>query len=155
MNGRSALVIAFGNPLRQDDGVAWEVARALESQPGLDVRTVQQLVPELAWAMSDADTVVFVDAARAGRAGHVKRETIVAADPMGAGAHALDPARLLGLCRSLYGRAPTTSAVSIAGARFGFGEALSEPVRRAVPSAVREIVTAVAPDGRVIPRAGR
>lgn len=147
MRRRSTLVIAFGNPLRQDDGVAWEVARALEARPRLDVRIVHQLVPELAWAMSDADTVVFVDADRAGHAGQVKRETVLAADPLGAGPHALDPARLLGLCRSLYGRVPQTSVVSIAGARFGFGDGLSEEVRLAVPTAVQQVLHAGTPAG--------
>ncbi|HET9315643.1 MAG TPA: hydrogenase maturation protease, partial [Vicinamibacteria bacterium] len=139
MSGR-ALVIAYGNPLREDDGVAWEVARLLESRAHLDVRTVHQLVPELAWALSDADSVVFVDACRGGQAGRVREETVVEADPSGADPHSLDPARLLGLCHALYGRVPRATLVSIAGARFGFGDELSEPVRRAVPAVVRRIL---------------
>ena len=122
-------------------------ATATEARPRLDVRRVHQLVPELAWAMSDADTVVFVDADRTGHAGQVKQETVVAADPAGAGAHALDPARLLGLCLSLYGRAPRTSVVTIAGAQFGFGDGLSREVRLAVPSAVRQVLDAGTPAG--------
>jgi Ni,Fe-hydrogenase maturation factor len=58
------------------------------------------------------------------------------------GTHGLDPARLLGLCRSLYGRAPVASVVSIAGEHFGFGDELSGPVRRAVPAAVRSVLRA-------------
>ena len=50
------LVIAFGNPLRQDDGVGLAVARALEARGGVDVRAVHQLMPELA---DDTPTCVF------------------------------------------------------------------------------------------------
>jgi hydrogenase maturation protease len=142
------LVIAIGNPLRQDDGVALAVAQALHARRGLDVRTVHQLLPELAESLSNASSVVFVDARRGGPHGCVLRERVVAAEEAWGGTHALDPARLVGLCRFLYGRAPEASVVSITGGRFGFGDELSEPVRRAVPAAVRFVL-------RARPRMGR
>jgi hydrogenase maturation protease len=134
------LVIAFGNPLREDDGAAWAVAEALEGRHGLDVMRVHQLTPELAEVVSTASRVVFVDAARGEAAGEVRRQQVTAADEAWTGTHTLDPARLLALCRALYGRAPRASVVSIAGARFGFGSELSPAVRRAVRAAARRVL---------------
>jgi len=134
------LVIAFGNPLRQDDGVGLAVARALEVRGGVDVRAVHQLMPELADALQHASSVVFVDAGRDGPPGRVRRSRVRASATAWTGSHGLDPARLLGLCRSLYGSAPEAAVVSITGERFGFGDELSEPVRRAVPAAVRSVL---------------
>ena len=60
------LVIAYGNPIRSDDGVAWhaaeEIRRKLESL--VEVICVHQLTPELAEEISRVSTVIFVDAAR-------------------------------------------------------------------------------------------
>ena len=58
------VVLGFGNPLRGDDGVGWLVAEAAAQRwPGrLVVRTGQQLVPEWAADLTDADVVYFVDA---------------------------------------------------------------------------------------------
>jgi hydrogenase maturation protease len=143
-----ALVIAYGNPLREDDGVAWAVAAALEGRPGLEVRTVHQLVPELAEALRGAATVVFVDADRNGPAGRVRRRLLAGSGSPGPLGHALDPARLLGLCASLYARAPRATLVSVAGARFGFGGSLSRAALRAVPAAVRKVLEASRPARR-------
>ena len=65
------LVIAWGNPLREDDTVAWHVLeglRTLRPRPGLPalhLRHAHQLTPEMAEFVSRAQGVVFVDARRA------------------------------------------------------------------------------------------
>jgi len=56
-----ALVVAIGNRLRADDGVAHRVADMLQV-PRATVRRVHQLTPEIAAEMQDVDTVVFLDA---------------------------------------------------------------------------------------------
>ena len=74
----SVLVIAWGNPLREDDGVAWHVLeglRALQPRPwlpALRLRHAHQLTPELAECVSRAAGVVFVDARRDGTPGEVR-----------------------------------------------------------------------------------
>ena len=141
------LVIAFGNPLRQDDGAGLAVGRALEHTRGVEVRRVHQLMPELAETVSRATCVVFVDARRGGPPGGIRREPVVATAAAWTGTHGLDPGGLLGLCRFLYGRAPRACVVSISGERFGFGDELSERVRSAVPAAVRSVLGAWSPHG--------
>lgn len=130
------LVIGFGNPLRQDDSIGWVVAEALVDQPGVELRRVHQLLPELAESLSRAKDVVFVDARRGGPAGEVRRTRLTPASTTWSGTHSLSPEALLGLCERYYGRTPEAVLVSIAGARFGFGEDLSPEVRDAIPQAV-------------------
>ncbi len=131
------LVIAYGNPLRQDDGVGWAIAEALANHPAVELEAVHQLLPELAEPLSRASFAVFVDARRDGRAGEVRRTAIAPAPSGWAGAHSLGPEQLLGLCQRYYGHAPEAVLVSVAGACFGFGADLSPEVVRAIPSAVR------------------
>jgi hydrogenase maturation protease len=59
------LVIGYGNTLRGDDGVGPRVAEAVErlQLPGVRTLICQQLSPEHAEMISQAERVVFVDAA--------------------------------------------------------------------------------------------
>jgi hydrogenase maturation protease len=58
------LVVGYGNDLRSDDGAGRVVADRIEALglPGVTVRSVSQLTPELALEMAGADRVIFVDA---------------------------------------------------------------------------------------------
>ena len=142
----AVLVIAWGNPLREDDGVAWHVVeglRRLRPRPGLPallLRHAHQLTPELAEPLSRASGVVFVDARRDGPPGEVRCEPVVPATGSNPLAHSLSPQGLLLYAEALYGRAPRAVVVSIAGERFELGEALSSFVRRAVPRAIRAVI---------------
>ena len=62
--GAGILVIGYGNELRGDDGIGPRVAEAVAARnhPGVRVRIVCQLVPELAAELAEARTVIFVDA---------------------------------------------------------------------------------------------
>jgi hydrogenase maturation protease len=140
------LVIAWGNPLREDDGVAWHVLeglRSLKPRPGLPalhLRHAHQLAPEMAECVSRAQGVVFVDARREGTPGEVRCEEIAPSAGSNPLAHSLSPQALLLYARQLYGRAPEAVVLSVAGERFGMGESLSPVVRRAIPRAIRAVV---------------
>jgi hydrogenase maturation protease len=137
------LVIACGNPLRQDDGVGWHVAERLRAAdpPGLGVLTCHQLTPELAEPIAHADRVVFVDASTRGPAGRVESRRVAAGfDPAGALSHALTPAGLLGLAAELYGRTGPAWCVTVAGQVFGHGADLSPAVEASVEIAARRIL---------------
>ena len=142
----AVLVIAWGNPLREDDGVAWHVIeglRTLRPRPGLPalhLRHAHQLTPEMAECLSRAAGVVFVDARRDGTPGEIRCERIIPAAGTNPLLHSLSPQALLLYSEGLYGRAPEAVVVSIAGERFGMGETLSPAVRRAIPWAIRTIV---------------
>jgi hydrogenase maturation protease len=142
----SVLVIAWGNPLREDDGVAWHVIeglRALRPRPGLPtlhLRHAHQLTPEMAECVSRSAGVVFVDARRDGAPGEIRCEGVTPAagsNPLG---HSLSPQGLLLYAETLYGRAPQAVVVTVAGERFGMGETLSPEVARAVKWALRAVL---------------
>ncbi len=142
----AVLVIAWGNPLREDDGVAWHVVEGMRrlqprsSLPLLRLRHAHQLTPELAEPVSHAAGVVFVDARRDGTPGQVLSETVSPSAGQNPLAHSLTPQALLLYAESLFGRAPQAVVVSIAGERFGMGEGLSSAVRRAIPRAIRIVI---------------
>jgi len=141
----SVLVIAWGNPLREDDAVAWHVLeglRSLKPRPGLPalhLRHAHQLTPEMAECVSRAAGVVFVDARRDGTPGEVRCEEVAPSVGRNPLAHSLSPQALLLYAEQFDGRAPRAVILTIAGERFGMGEALSPAVRRAVPRARRAV----------------
>jgi hypothetical protein len=63
------LVIGYGNPLRQDDGLGWHIAHGLNALAArraiapLSVIASQQLRPEHTVAIASSSAVLFVDAA--------------------------------------------------------------------------------------------
>ena len=97
----AALVVAVGNTLRGDDGVAHRVADLLGVRPGLDVKRVQQLTPELAEEMAHAATIVFVDADVESRSAWL--EPVPAAPQRGPITHTMTPNELVMLAGRLYG----------------------------------------------------
>jgi hydrogenase maturation protease len=136
----SALVIGYGNPLRQDDGVGWVVStRLLADRPeGTAILTCHQLTPELAERISSVAVVVFVDAALGEGPGRVDRRPVRADEsgPLSA-SHDLSPQALLALARDLYGHEPRGWIITVTGERFGHGESLSPRVHAAIePAAI-------------------
>jgi len=137
----SALVLAYGNPLRGDDGAAWRIAEALEEHPlnaGTEVICAQQLMPEHAAALSRAEAAVFLDCSAIHDPGAVTVTPLSTAhDLPRIFTHHLDPASLLRLALDLYGRAPARAfAVTVGGQSYGFGDGLSGTVTAAIPAAV-------------------
>jgi hydrogenase maturation protease len=136
------LLIAFGNPLRGDDGLAEEAARLLERELAgtqTQVLVVHQLVPELAETMSTADIVVFVDASAHGQPGSVHNEAVLPEEgPLPAFDHVFVPATLLAYCLRLYGQRPAARLFSISGESFAPGIGLSAAVRKSIPKLVEE-----------------
>jgi hydrogenase maturation protease len=134
-------VIGLGNPLRQDDGVAWQLLQELEDDPGsprtahASLRICRQLLPELAAELPLQGRVLFVDAwLQPG--GQEPRLEVLTPDPLGAAhLHQLTPAGLLALGHQLFGVAPSASILLVPGRRFGHGTELSAPLRRRLPAA--------------------
>src|SRR4051794_25887596 len=108
------LVIGYGNPLRGDDGVGWRVAEVIAERRAeqVAVRTGQQLVPEWAIDLHDADTAYFVDASIGVDTPELEP---VAPDAVARpiDSHELEPAQLLLLTRLVYGRAPRAFVIHV------------------------------------------
>jgi hydrogenase maturation protease len=151
------LLIAYGNPLRGDDGVGWAVAAAVEAACAsrrlpYRVLTVHQLTPELASDVAGAERVVFVDAACDATPGEVISRAVRPANgpPHGLTQHSYDPGTLLWLARQAHGRAPDEAwLITVGGDRFDCEEALSPAVEASVSRACAEAVRHLDPGPRV------
>jgi hydrogenase maturation protease len=135
-----ALVIAYGNPFRQDDALGWYVGERLlaDGIAGVDVVTCHQLTPELAEPISQAALVVFVDARIGEVSGQVQCQPVSpATDGAASFSHDLAPTTLLSLARALFGFQPPAWVITVTGDAFGHGTGLSPSVEAAVAPAVR------------------
>jgi hydrogenase maturation protease len=138
------LLIGYGNPLREDDGIGWRVVEELANGQWSMVNpqfvAVHQLLPELAEPISQADLVIFVDAAVEGEPGEIRRVDLTPqAERPGAFSHQVGPAGLLESARVLYGRYPPATLFTITAAQMGYGEELSPTVAAALPHLLRQI----------------
>jgi hydrogenase maturation protease len=143
------LIIGYGNPLRQDDGVGWYIAQRLLTHttegasqespfiptlPNTTVIACHQLSLELAAPVSQADLVIFVDAQANGMAGSVwVEEYLEIPVEVGAFSHNVTPALLLATAQELYGSRPRGFLLSVSGEWWGYGEQFSPAVQAALP----------------------
>jgi hydrogenase maturation protease len=121
------LVLGWGNPGRQDDGLGPAIVEELAKLrlPGVKAEADYQLSIENAADLAEADRVVFVDAAVEGPE-PFRAESLAPAQTIGFSSHAFGPGSVLALCAQTYGRAPEALLVGVRGYSFGLGEALSE-----------------------------
>jgi hydrogenase maturation protease len=130
------LIVAYGSPLRSDDGVGWVVADELHrrlASPEVEVVRLQQLLPEVAESVSRVETAIFVDASRDGDPGDIRCQPVAAPPARIQFSHQLSPAEVLGLASQLYGATPQALCVTLAGECFEHGEGLSEKVAARLP----------------------
>ena len=95
------LILACGNPLRGDDGVAHAVLRLIEPSPHCALRSVHQLTPELAEEIARFSRVVFLDADAGSKA--LAIEPLHAFRPRSPLTHAASPEEVVALARALFG----------------------------------------------------
>jgi hydrogenase maturation protease len=131
------LVVAYGNPLRRDDGVAWRVAGALDGSTDVAVHYAHQLVPELASRVGAAAGVLFVDAAVGPTPGQVTVAEVTPQPDGSAFGHVLRPSGLLDLARCLCGHAPPAMLLTITVRDVSFGMELSAAVEASLDAATR------------------
>jgi hydrogenase maturation protease len=140
------LIVAYGNPMRCDDGLAWRAAERLEgkfSGTNVEILRVHQLAPEMAEDITRCDTVIFVDAASAdggnGNPGEVRCLEVGLSEGLPRFSHQLSPGAVVALGRQLYGASPRAFAVTLTGQCFDHGESLSPMVEAALPALVARI----------------
>jgi hydrogenase maturation protease len=137
------LILAYGNPLRSDDGVAWRAAEAIQekfSGSEVEVRCLQQLGPELAESVSRVTAVVFVDASSQGEPGSVRCQPLTnGTAELNRFGHAFSPASVMSLAARLYSASPRAFCATVTGQDFIHGESLSGAVEAALPVLIRRI----------------
>jgi hydrogenase maturation protease len=140
------LVIGYGNPLRNDDGVGQQVAQAFAARSGpredVEILALHQLTPELAEPISRAHKVIFVDASADSTPGAITYHPVTPTPAQDGSAftHNTSPTGLLAGARDLYGSCPEGLLITIGGASFELGETLSEPVQKALPEVLKALL---------------
>jgi len=131
------LVLGYGNPGREDDGLGPAVVGALEQRPGLDVTldADYQLNIEDAAAMAEHDFVVFVDASVVGPA-PFGFERVRPARETAFTSHAVSPGAVAALCRESFGAVPQAWVLGVRGYSFDFAEGLTPQAQRNLEKAV-------------------
>ena len=153
----STLIIGYGNPDRQDDGIAWHILGQLAAYFKIestgpdfydflpqgnnpDLLFTLQLTPEIAETIARYDRVFFIDA----HTGDIKEDICVQElsaefqnSPL---THHMTPQTLMSLVETLYQRKPGAILISIRGYEFGFARSLSQKTMVLSQSAVQRII---------------
>ena len=153
----ATLIIGYGNPDRQDDGVAWHILTRLAQEFGRLIPSVDegffpngenpdllftlQLIPELAETIAAYQRVCFVDA----HTGNVPEDVnVVEVKPeyqRSPFTHHMTADTCLSLVQTIYGQTPQAILVSVRGFEFGFSHELSPATLQLAEQAVGQIIT--------------
>ena len=148
---RRTLLLGYGNPDRQDDGVAWHVLREVCMCLGLPApdtfdeafpfssdfacEFALQLTPEMAEVLASYDRVCFIDA----HTGQIPEEVrLMDVEPVfqkSPFTHHLTASSLLAMEKALYGHTIEAVLLSVRGYAFGFEQSLSPDTQRLLPQA--------------------
>ena len=142
MNIESTLFIGYGNPDRQDDGVAWHVLAGISKKLGRKVPDVWdepfeigndfphlifqlQLIPEIAETLSEYQNICFVDAHTGNIPNDIQFGKVTSGFQTSPFTHHMTAESVLALTRSLYHAQPKAYMLSVRGYAFGFTQELS------------------------------
>jgi hydrogenase maturation protease len=120
------LVLGYGNPGRQDDGLGPAAAALIDEMgwSGVTAFDNYQLNIENALDVAEHDVVWFVDAAKAGPAPYAVRE-LAALSTFEFTSHLVRPETVLAMAGHYFGATPTAYLLAIRGYAFEFVEALT------------------------------
>lgn len=136
------LILGYGNPDREDDGVSWHImVRVLKKQGREAPRTYQeefaedgkspdfhfelQLVPEFAETISQYDYICFVDAHTGNIPDNVCFQEVTPLFQASPFTHHMTPSTCLSIAETLYGACPKAYLLSARGYNFEFMHSLS------------------------------
>lgn len=120
------LVLGYGNPGRQDDGLGPAAAARIDGLgwPNITAYDNYQLNIEDAVDVAEYDVVWFVDAAKAGPSPYEVRDLSPAAT-IDFTSHLVRPEAVLAIARQCYGKTPKAFLLAIRGYEFEFVEELT------------------------------
>lgn len=147
------LIIAYGNPDRQDDGAGWYVLQKTAHQLGFPISSYNddfysnlgrnpdffftlQLTPEMSDLIKDYDEVCFVDASVGKTSKDLEIQTLTPGYQFSPLSHHMSPQSLLDITRSVTNQCPISYLLTIPGKEFGFSDQLSDQARSASDAAI-------------------
>lgn len=133
------LVIGYGNPARQDDGIGrYIVDRLSEDLKIVDTVLVQELGPEISEDISGYELVIFVDAGIDQEDDYVIRKI----EPMYKTpifSHHISPESILAITKELFNVSPKAYLISVRGYSFDFGFELTKEALENSEKAIEKI----------------
>jgi hydrogenase maturation protease len=139
------LILGYGNPGREDDGLGPAAAEAIEKMRIAGVKTSAnyQLMIEDASDAAQCDAVIFIDASKSG-APPFSVFPVFPTEEVGCFvSHLVSPELIVGLSRRVYGRNPRASLIGIRGYAFDFREGLTRQAARNLELAVSYVRAAL------------
>lgn len=136
------LIIGYGNPGRQDDGLGPAFIDASQNKPEtIALQSNYQLTVEDALDIKDYQQVIFVDASL-DCVEPFRLEEITTTNNSGFGSHSLTPQALIQLCHTLYQHSPKAYILAIRGYEFDqFEEKLSDKANNNLNQAIEYLTS--------------
>ena len=139
---KSTIIIGYGNPDREDDGVAWHLLNKVVAacdcpeadlfssdvipvKPGLDIWFNFQLLPEMADTIADYDRALFIDAHTGNIEEDISYHTLEPEFQNSPFTHHFTASSCLAVAQSLKGHYPESKMLSVRGFQFAFSRELS------------------------------
>ncbi len=121
------LILGYGNPGRQDDGIGPAVVEEIErlKLPGVTAESDYQLVIENAAALAEHEKVIFVDAAVKGPESF-RVKSLIPSSTISFTSHVIEPESVLAICRDTFKKVPDAWLIGVRGYEFELAEVLSE-----------------------------
>ena len=136
------LIVGYGNPYREDDGVGHIIAEAIEKWASekkfdnLTVITAYQLELEMVEDVAVHDFVVFIDAHIENYSEGIVFEKVVPKESKGFTTHVFGPGDLAALSERFYNHVPEIFILSVPGYKFDLGDDLSEKTEKLSKKAI-------------------
>lgn len=146
MNDRRVLILGYGNPGRQDDGLGPAIAGAVAAWelPNVTTDDPYQLNIEDAAALAEHDLVVFVDASVDAPAPY-SLTRIAPAAAITFTSHSVSPESVLALCADHFHATPEAYVLAVRGYAFEFEEGLTPQARDNMISALACVQALIRP----------
>jgi len=153
---KRTLILGYGNPDRQDDGVAVHILEMLAKRLELDFDAqltevedlnapmallfALQLMPEHAETVAAYERVCFVDAHTGSVPNDLNIQTVQPVYQKSPLTHHMTPDACLSIVETISGKAPEAILVSVRGYAFQFTQELSSPTQALAEEAVECIL---------------
>jgi hydrogenase maturation protease len=153
----NTLIVGYGNPDREDDGVAWHILLGIANKfnistpaqlydgffpegRSLDFWLNLQLTPEMAEEMTFYQRICFVDAHTGAVPNDINWQPVISRFQNSPLTHHLTPDSLISLLEHAYHHKPEAVLVSIRGFSFRFSPDLSPQTKNLSELAVEKII---------------
>lgn len=150
------LIIGYGNPDREDDGVAWHILKGLaeflgidfpdslyeeivNSHPKLHFLFDLQLIPEMSYDIKEFKRICFVDAHTGALENDLNFQILERKFQKSPLTHHMTPQTVLSILDSAFDVQPEAILVSVRGFQFGFSNKLSINSQKLADQAIIEI----------------